>query len=449
MPKEITKQMLDHDKSVVLQTLESFSSTPGVTKSYPTAAATRAISQSLVLTKVKPALKQLVLDRGDEIKELYGVNPFLSEAYGTRGKYWFALASTIMYLVDADGTPFDPLKTASFLIMDSYTPDVFRTKGTIGKPRNQARPNYEFQKFFTKVLMEISEQGHVDYDTIKSTVSRESINPVDFTVDFWGKLLHKTRSSWIRSLCAMKASLHAPELSEMYALLKKFHMGSEVGIRREHPDRWYLLTGPEGAGLAFTDNSRRVRLQYEKVGSTPVNLNQQESEATRYINSTIRFLPWVSEEQIKEMFPQESSIIQGAWSKNPETAPIEIARCYAPKEMGIQLHWASKQPLGMEQHNAREILTGVWKYLRPEVRSLKGQIDLSNVENASNVVISAVADLSDGRVFNSRTSMELKTVGALSAYGLVEMTPNGYVVKKGMEHAMDSLALYIGVLKKI
>jgi hypothetical protein len=453
MSKEVPKAVIDNNRNIVLQTLDTFGRTFGGTKQYPTAASTRGISQDIVLTRVKPVLQQVVRGREDEIRKQYGKDIFRSEAFGTWPRYQLAFLTTALHLIDIDGTPFEELKMATFCVMDlAYMRNYLRTEGTKDLPGRpvpieKAMPNSGFGKLLRKLLIETSARGHIDFDVRNNKVYKERrIDSVELSADFWERRLHISKSGWKRWVCGMKVGMHAPELEQMYNLIRNYHLGSEYGIKPRDPYNWFLLTGPTGAGFSFVDPvTKRVYLQYEKAGLTRVAWNEPESEAVQNMNFTIGRWPFVSKELIKSMFPQHYSTTVAAWNKSPEVAPIEIAGCYVSKQLGIQLKWASKQPLGLEQHNAREVLAHTWKYLSSQVRSGTGQIDLNKVEEASNVVITILADLSAGKVVSARNPMELRTIDALSPY--VEPAPgSGYVVKKGMEDAVRSFSLYAGVL---
>lgn len=192
MPKEIPQAVLENNEQIILDTLDSFSRTPGIDKNYRAVAATRAESQQIILTKVKPRLKQVIQGREDEqIRQLYGgINPFLSEAAGSYGIYQYAYLITALHFIDISGTPFENVKMATFLVGDkAYMPGYFRTEVTKGLPLEQARPKSDFGKLLKKLLIEASEHGHVDFDSAagkEGTFYLKKIDHEKLTSTFWG-----------------------------------------------------------------------------------------------------------------------------------------------------------------------------------------------------------------------------------------------------------------------
>jgi len=452
MPRGITQEKLEINREIVLETYDSFGRTPGATKEYPIAAATRGISQDLVLTKVKPELKHLLRGMSrEEIRNRWGKNIFLSEACGTYPKYQEAILTTALHMIDIDGTPLKNLELATFFVIDSgYMPNYFRTKGTLDLPERpvplgDARPKYYFRKYLGKLLVEAKEKGHVDFDEQKEILYRVKIDPVKFSADFWPRRMVWSKSGWRRHVIGMKVGMHAPEFRQIFPLIRDFHHGDVYKIKKSDPENWFLLVGPEGAGFSFIDRStQRAYLQYAKAGLSDVDWKETESEAHRKVDFTISRLNWVSENLLKEMFPKEFSAAVAAWNKTPEVAPFIIGDCYAPKKLGIQLKWASKKPLDTKLHTAGQVLSNAWQYLSHQFYKPGKEVDFDKMEEVSNVVITFLKKLSDGETVKATTATELSVMGTLSEY--VEKTPSGYMLKKGMQDAVSSLNLYAGIL---
>lgn len=434
MPIEIPPEKLEENSNVILKTLQSFGG-----PRYVTAAAVRAITDNLAVTQAKPILKQLVKGREELFREKLGMNPFLSEA-GAWGKYQWAIATTAAHMASVDGTPISELELATFGVMDLYMPNYFRTEGTMDLPDrpvplHEAKPRHDFRKSVEKVLIKMTKGGHVDYEVNRGIVRREEVDPVAMTVDFWKDILHRS-SSFKRNVATIKASLHSPHFADMYSLIRDVHLGREFGFRPIDCDKWWILIGKPGAKLAFRDVDDRVYLQFEKPMRKGVDWKTHESESFRNVMQTITMLPFVSKEQLQYSQPQAYSTAVRIWNQTPDLSPVEIVGSYVSRKLANQLRWSSPEALTLEQNNVRAVLGQVWQYLKPK--------SMEEITEASDVVITALSDLQQGRTFSARTRMEERAMGALSAY--VEKTNGGYQAKKGMEDALDSIALYVGKL---
>ena len=447
MPKKVSKEVLNRNRNIIEQTMESFGGSR-----YAPAAATRMITDNLISTQIKPVLRQRIKGNEEAFKEKFGFNIFLSEATGTFFRYRWAIDTTAAHLASVDGTPLRELEFAAFGILDHYMPNYWRTKGSIDSeehpvPIEKAKPRHDFRKLVRQELTRMAKHGHIDFDERREMVYRENIDPLEMTEDCWGGVLHKTPSSWKRAVGTTVVNFCALRLNEMYVEIRDRHLGREYGIKPLDTQKWWILTGPFGAGFAFKDRDSMLHLQYAKAGFRSSNLEEELSETFKDINLTIKFLPWIHKEQIKEMYPEDYPKAEEIWYRNPEVAPAEIAGELVSKELAIQLRWGyRREALGLEQHNARPVLEQLWRYLSPRVAVKEGQMDLSEIKEASDVVITALSDLSGGRKFMASTPMEKRAMEALSTHGYIEETAGVYEVKKGMEQAIGYLALYVGKL---
>jgi hypothetical protein len=446
MPKQLSKEQLEENANTISQILESFGS-----RKYAPAAATRALSHNLILTNVKSRLKERVSGKEEEFKKELGFNPYFSEAIGDYGRYDLAILTTAITLADTDGTPLSLLTKGALYIIDDYVPNLYRTNGTMDTPFRpvdvlDSRPNYSFRKKLEKLLRTAHQDGYVIFDEKREMVYREAVDPVKMTVEFWKRKLGFSigKSSLKRSICSVKASLHAPILREMPNLIIENHLGEEIGFRKKDAERWYMLTGPNGAGLAFTDPSLRVHLQYEKSMFGDVDWTEKQSEAYSNITTAIEFCPFMERTHIARLFPTDYETFIEITSKNETLAPAKIGKGYVSKPLAKRLNWGSKEPLGLEQHNARVVLQKLWGYLLPPRDKEESQKTLERIEQASNVALTALTDLKNGRDFMAKSPMELAAMKALSPY--VEMSSSGgYQTKKGMEDSIAFYALFAGV----
>jgi hypothetical protein len=436
MPKPVTQAQLETNENIVVQTLGSFGG-----DRYAPAAAIRAMSNNIVMTQMKPVLKQRVKGREEQFKRSLGIDPYRTEYAGSWPKYRFAIETALAHIPDVDGTSLEYLTTAALCILDGYMPNVFRTEGTKdlpdqghSVPLDKAKPRYDFRKLIIEELKRMAKHGHIDFDEANGKVYRENVDSVLMMKKFWGSILHQTRSGFKRDILSTKASLDAPSRREIFGLVRDAHLGREYDLKPDDVETWIVLTGKEGAGFLFTDFQQRLHLQYEKPILSDVNLSDMASDALQVLNRTIRYCPFISTRQLKELHPQHYATAVEIWNRSPYLAPLIIADQVVSKELGRQLQWGQKEGLGMEHHNARQTLSQLWDQIRPKTPN--------EIEETSNVLITALYDLSQGKTTRTASPMEVRAMNALAPY--VEQVAGRYQVKKGMDHSVDVLTLYVG-----